>query len=1125
MVDIIDTQARIDALNIQQSILCEAPAGSGKTELLTQRFLKLLALVDQPEKIWAITFTKKAAQEMRDRIIRSLRKANDPEPLVDHEKNNWQLANAAMANDQRHGWNLIQNPGRLSVRTFDSLCAFLVKNLPLNTSFGASVQPVENPQPLYQEAVRSLLHAYDQNPDVDWGPALERMLAHRDNLWTDFEKLAIEMLRSRDQWLHALPLIFDPANSSDEDLQQLQQMLHVHATDLLVQVFSGLGTHNVSELEPLMQFCISNLQQEQNDSLAEVKITDFSLQPDAKNMVFFRFLANSLLTQKGEWKKRLDKRSGFPTGKGINEQNKKMMQSIIVELSENNQLRMLLKQLQEFPDLTTQSQDQDIIRDLMVLLPQLVAHLFLVFRQHNQVDFAEISLKALQALEHDDAPTDLALALDYQLQHLMVDEFQDTSFSQVRLIDKLTQNWHPNDGKTLFCVGDAMQSIYGFRAAKVGLFMNIRDHGIGNISLKRIRLQSNFRSHQQVVEWVNRTFSQVLPPQDNIQYSAVSYHPSTAIKSALPLPVTVHVAVDDFADNSEAAHVVEQIRQIKQQAPSASIAVLAKNRNHLQPTIELLRRQKIPFQAVDIYSLKKLPAINDICLLHEALRYPGNSLVWLSLMRSPLLGLKLDQIAAINQLALEEKRTHLSILSSILRQDISAPEIILPEISRILFFIEEINQAYQYKARYFEQQWLDMIWRRLGGYVIYPDSNSHNAVHSYLQLISQLDQPCSMREVHERLERLFINTTVQESTPVQIMTMHKSKGLEFDHVFLVGLNKLGRSDEPGFLLWEETVQSDNRANLLLAPIESRGGTKTGLYKYLNEFNKIKQKFEQGRLLYVACTRAIQSLHLSFCTTYNAETEMLKPPSANSLAGEIWPEIQNLIDVIPVADLTTAPTELSASTRITRLKHRATADSEPHSGVLDPWRLASPPPENLFNHPEQEFNTLERRLGTVIHRFLEKHAAGWNPDNERIQNWLLNEALRHAIPQVEQPTFMSRASRMLTNISADERLQWLLTADGADYSRSEYQLVFKAGGRMRTLIIDRIVVHDNTTWLVDYKTSCPKAGQTLEEFLEHESQVYQSQMDIYRKALMAKNFPAIKMYLYFPEISHWHQLLQ
>ncbi|MCW9078631.1 MAG: UvrD-helicase domain-containing protein, partial [Gammaproteobacteria bacterium] len=101
-----DARQREQALDISESYIVQAPAGSGKTELLTQRYLRLLAEVDHPEEIYAITFTRKAAAEMRNRILAAIDAATAPQPAEPHRRLTWSLARAALEQDARHEWQI-----------------------------------------------------------------------------------------------------------------------------------------------------------------------------------------------------------------------------------------------------------------------------------------------------------------------------------------------------------------------------------------------------------------------------------------------------------------------------------------------------------------------------------------------------------------------------------------------------------------------------------------------------------------------------------------------------------------------------------------------------------------------------------------------------------------------------------------------------------------------------------------------------------------------------------------------------------------------------------------------------------------------------------------------------------
>jgi len=122
--------------------------------------------------------------------------------------------------------------------------------------------------------------------------------------------------------------------------------------------------------------------------------------------------------------------------------------------------------------------------------------------ERGEADFTEIAQGAVRALGTAEAPTDLLLSMDASVRHILVDEFQDTSFSQWELLVLLTSGWQPNDGRTLFLVGDPMQSIYRFRDAQVALFLKAQSEGLGSVQLEPLTLTTNFRSHAGLVDWV-----------------------------------------------------------------------------------------------------------------------------------------------------------------------------------------------------------------------------------------------------------------------------------------------------------------------------------------------------------------------------------------------------------------------------------------------------------------------------------------------------------------------------------------------------------------------------------------------------------------------------------------------
>ncbi len=197
-----DASARADALDVTRSFLVQAPAGSGKTELLVQRYLALLARVEEPEHIIALTFTRKAAGEMRERVAKALRDAGSPdarEPAEDHSKITRRLAREALAQDQRRGWAITEHVSRLSMSTFDALATSLAKRAPLSASLGPHGDYVDDATPLYRLAAEAVI-ARARGDDPHW----RTLLVHLDNNADRSAALIADLLQRRDQLLRTI---------------------------------------------------------------------------------------------------------------------------------------------------------------------------------------------------------------------------------------------------------------------------------------------------------------------------------------------------------------------------------------------------------------------------------------------------------------------------------------------------------------------------------------------------------------------------------------------------------------------------------------------------------------------------------------------------------------------------------------------------------------------------------------------------------------------------------------------------------------------------------------------------------------------------------------------------------
>ena len=186
-----DQDQRITALDPQRSILVQAPAGSGKTDLLTRRFLRLLAEVDDPSQVVAITFTKAAAAEMRHRILAELEKASarDATELDTDEFSMEAIAVRALERSRLLDWRLLELASQLRISTIDSFCRDLAIQEPIYSGIGNNLQISERPTELYRRAARATLEKLGSPTHPVLSGAIKDLLLWRDNGWKELEDL------------------------------------------------------------------------------------------------------------------------------------------------------------------------------------------------------------------------------------------------------------------------------------------------------------------------------------------------------------------------------------------------------------------------------------------------------------------------------------------------------------------------------------------------------------------------------------------------------------------------------------------------------------------------------------------------------------------------------------------------------------------------------------------------------------------------------------------------------------------------------------------------------------------------------------------------------------------------
>ena len=1117
-----DAPARAAALDPRRSFIVQAPAGSGKTELLTQRYLRLLATVDSPEQILAITFTRKAAAEMRSRVLRSLEDAGGAPPESAHKRSTWDLARAVREADARHGWRLLDHPARLRIQTIDALNSSLARRLPLLARTGAALEPTDDPWPMYERAGRRLFERLGDDPHVT--AQLETLIVHLGNRVDRLLVLLSALLSKRDQWLR--PVM---AARTREGLREtLEQTLRHVVQRHLTQLCETLGPDRRRGLFELLQYSAGQLLQgttlaAARRALLEPCVSRTAL-PDenAESLNVWRAIAAMLFKADGDLYEKVDARHGFPT---TNREIKARMIEELRWLATHRAAADALLNLRTLPDPGYSDDQWRTLEALLSLLPQAVAELHLVFQSEGHADYVEVAVRALQALGTPEEPTDLALAFDYRLQHILVDEFQDTSYGQLELLKQLTAGWSQGDGRTLFCVGDPMQSIYRFRQAEVGLFLGMQEHGFGGIELEPLRLEANFRSAPSIVRWINEVFPEVLAPTNDAEQGAVRYSPSTAALTIEGGGVRVHPDVNGNAEQ-EAAQVVGIIRESLTEDPTGRIAILVTARSHVEIIARQLSLAGIEFRAVDIEQLRERPVVQDLMALTRALVHLADRTAWFATLRAPWCGLTLPDVHVLAEIGQRTIPEAIVVALTTVHEDLFAPTALSPDGRLRLARLDKVLQAaLQERGRWPLRIWVERTWNALGGPATLTRIDDLDDAEAFFERLESIEVAGDLEDVarlDEQLDRLFASGQIHGDPLVEIMTVHAAKGLEFATVILPGLQRRMRAENRELLRWARIA--DIEGGMVLAPVKAEGSESDSIYAWIELLERQRILRERARLLYVAAPRTTHHLHLRgnvTATTREGETTV-RPPVRGSMLQMLWHAVAGEFE----SATATAPAATSRVDLPVQKLRRLPPDWRPPqlavASIALPTVVELEQEQPIFDWVSQT----SRHIGTLVHREIDRLCRLCSDSSlAHQQERLQSELVELGVPLDRAGAASDRVIEAIARMLDDQRGRWLLGLnEDLREAQSEMALSGVVGGQIVSGIIDRTFVDArDIRWIVDFKTSTHEGGG-LAGFLDEEVVRYREQLERYARLMqLYDESREVRAALYFPLLREWREV--
>ncbi|MDG2348880.1 MAG: UvrD-helicase domain-containing protein [Gammaproteobacteria bacterium] len=928
MNTLIDLKQRKQALNIDQSFIVQAPAGSGKTELLVQRSIKCLLNVDMPIQVLILTFTKKAAKEINERLksyIIELDKRSE------RQSETQRLLLLLDKHIRLKKWDIQSDTTFDICKTFDSF-TYQLADLSINL--------VTHTELLYEKIIDNIFHGDDYELIRN---DLHPVLTYINYDYEKLQNLLIDLIKKRDQWLS--PLL---------DVRQTPQQIYNDFYQFLIDMIIDYYNHN-HEFSDLIHLAGDVL------GINRASLINWSLND-------WQILIEAFITKKGTWRKRY-------TNNLINKELKSSINELLsVQKSRIAELIFYLN------GLSNQMPKKNILilGYLQSLLPKVCAILDVNMQALKQCDFTYLTVKAIEQLRSDQLSQSNQYAM--QIKHLLIDEFQDTSHLQAVLIESLIMLWEAENQHSLFIVGDPMQSIYKFRQADVRLFKKVQSKGIGFIKPIALSLSSNFRSSSTLIDHFNNTFKYIFPDKDDLPLGGIAYHPSTAVHE--------RKGKIYWWDDNEINSILNYVQQVPE---SETVAILARSRSHLLPIYQGLPST---VNTPGLFFLYEYAWIQEIAAITIAIYQP-------------------DDIArlGIQRLFILKKSW-----ANIINHDISEVESMLHK--QIEYAQKNIDLIYASQ----------LLMPILESFL--PNHYHHPISQFFLNQIDimQNESVCINRKnIHFLLTNIRPDVSQVEPSNIQLMTIHQSKGLEFDHVIIPSIHSRSMHDPDQLIHW---FQYDTQKPMMIGNIQDKSDHIDMINNVLRSLNQKSNFYEMQRLLYVAATRAKTNL------IYVGKSDK------NNLSFAKFLKQANIEPIKPTTN-----------------KNPICFQSEYNvSPLIDVVRPINAIPKKTFAIQSNNENS---SFGSAIHHILETFISL----NITLKNALTNHSLLKLCNHYNNYFTSTAFTKLFIKLSDSDLATWL-------FEQCEQQWCeLTLNGPNQTIIrIDYMFIKNNKLYLIDFKTN-------------------------------------------------------
>ena len=866
-----DDDARRIAVDPTQNVVLEASAGTGKTRVLVERYVNLLLAGVEPDRILAITFTRKAAAEMRQRILDRLKEASRTSQL-----------SAARWKELR------ERLSDIAISTIDAFCLSLIREFPLEAGVAPGFDLADQTQipRLIGEALdRSLRigrHLAQTDPDVAmvFIQLRERRLRQGLAALLDRRLVAANVLR---RFLQSGPKDLTPERACASAAARLAHALNSVPGGLDSFLREGpLGHPQFAMLAPdLRTLGNGDLSAVARSAKVEAaKGGDFA---SAESQAAFRMLVDRirgyLLTQDGEPRK--------ARGFGSSEFKKEHCASEPAWKRHRDGVEAIGPAIYDAV--------RAFRRDLNVILSRGVWRLFsLSLAQYHKtlesyavLDFSGVLERAVDLLKQMEEFSQSRYKLEARYQHVLVDEFQDTNRAQWELVSLLVRSWGEGFGASndalppsIFVVGDRKQSIYGFRDAEVAVL----DEAAGFVSAlrpdgqPRQAISTSFRAVPELQSFVNDLFAEIVTTtdakrRDAFRYGGTDQFPiddearrtideirlkadtsgGTSAVTFLGAP-TVEAAADRVGDEVASLLAAETVVRdphtgVARAVRPGDIAVLFRSRDSHRDYEAAIDRRGIPTYVYKGLGFFEADEIQDAIALLRFLARPTSNLHAVSLLRSRIVRVSDAAVVALGPryAATLTEPTPPAALAQLGAEDRDVLERVRAAMPRWLSIVDRLTPS----------EVLDAILRETA-YTYEMRGTRRVQARENLKKLRALIRKAENRgyatlaRIAEFLDDLAVgdesNAVIDALDAVNLMTVHAAKGLEFPIVFVVNMNRgTGGPRAPIRVM----VDGYDTPSVAIGDFESEA----------DEDATAREREETKRLLYVAVTRARDRLYL------------------------------------------------------------------------------------------------------------------------------------------------------------------------------------------------------------------------------------------------------------------------